>query len=378
MRVAVTGLGVASPWGRGRQCFEDNLFSGRSAVRGLEHAWAAELPVRIAAPAAWLEPGDAAEILAGHAAREAWQDAGWTGPMDRALFAASLGWRWPGQEGSRELGLLGKAETALGRSLGFPEAILTGYSACAASTQVIGEAAARLRAGEADVALCGGADSRCHAMGMASYARLQALAQGWEDRPEQASRPFDARRNGFVVGEGGAFLVLESWDSAEKRGARVYGEVLGSAATTDAYRLTDPDPEGSGAERCIRLALQRSGVGVEDVDWVCAHGTSTPANDAAESSALERVFGTRRDPVGVAAFKSQFGHWSMAAGAGETAAALLCLCAGRVPPILNLESPPRASGVAFIREREWKKGRIVLKNSFGFGGQNACLVLAAV
>jgi 3-oxoacyl-[acyl-carrier-protein] synthase II len=377
MRVAVTGLGVASPWGPGRQCFEHNLLSGRSAVRRLEDAWAAELPVRIAASAGWLGPGDAAEMLAGQAAREAWQDAGWTGPMERALFAASVGWRWPGQEGTREPGLLGEAETVLAQSLGFPEAVLAGYSACAASTQVIGEAAARLRAGEADVALCGGADSRCHAMGMASYARLQALAQGWEDRPEQASRPFDARRNGFVVGEGGAFLVLEPREAAEKRGARIYGEILGSAVTTDAYRLTDPDPEGSGAERCIRLALRRSGVEAEGVDWVCAHGTSTPANDEAECAALERVFGTRRDPVGVAAFKSQLGHWSMAAGAMEIAAALLCLRARRVPPILNLESPPRAAGMEFIRAREWKKGRVVLKNSFGFGGQNACLVLAA-
>jgi 3-oxoacyl-[acyl-carrier-protein] synthase II len=377
MRVAVTGLGVASPWGKGLRIFEEQLLAGHSAVRRLEGKWAGELPAGIAACADWLEAEDAAEALAECAAREAWEHAGWKGPMDRALFAGAIGWRWPGQAGKRPVGALGMAEANLAALLGFPDSVLTGYSACAASAQVIGEAAARIRSGESEVALCGGADSRCHEMGIASYARLEALALGWEDRPEEASRPFDARRNGFVVGEGGAFLVLEAWDGAVRRGAEIHGEILGFAMTTDAYRATDPDPEGREAERCMRLALERAGVAVEEVAWVSAHGTSTRANDAAEAAALGRVFGGRGEAVPVAAFKSQFGHWSMAAAAGEMVAALVSLRQNSIPPILNLENPPPVPGLEFIREARGRGGgKVVLKNSFGFGGQNGCVVLA--
>lgn len=248
-------------------------------------------------------------------------------------------------------------------------------TACAASSQAIGEATELVRRGDADVMLSGGTHSMIHPFGVTGFNLLTALSTR-NDEPERASRPFDYERDGFVLGEGAAMIVLEDLEHAKRRGAVIYGEVLGYGSTADAYRITDTHPEGRGASSCIRMALADAGLGLTDIDYVNAHGTSTSVNDRVESLAIKTVFGDRAKQIPVSSTKSMMGHLIAAAGATEAIVSLLAIRDGVLPPTINYENPDPECDLDYVPNvARQAPCRRVLSNSFGFGGQNISLIL---
>jgi 3-oxoacyl-[acyl-carrier-protein] synthase II len=257
---------------------------------------------------------------------------------------------------------------------------LQGYNntvttACAAGTQAMGDAMDVIRWGRADVMVTGGAEAGICELGLAGFAIMRALSTRSDD-PAKASRPFDADRDGFVCAEGAGIFVLESLDHAQRRGARIVAELAGYGASSDAYHVVAPCADGEGAQRAIRLALADAGVTPEEVDYINAHGTSTPANDASETLAIKGVFGEAAYRVPVSSTKSMIGHALGASGAIESVACLKAIETGILPPTINYETPDPACDLDYVPNaaRRLDNVRCVLKNSFGFGGQNACLV----
>jgi 3-oxoacyl-[acyl-carrier-protein] synthase II len=247
-------------------------------------------------------------------------------------------------------------------------------TACTAGSHGVGEAARLIRDGSADVMLAGGTEACITPIALASFARMGALSSRVHE-PERASRPFDPERDGFVIGEGAAFLVLERWDRAESRGARIWGELLGYGRNADAYHVTAPSPGGVGAAACMQLALADAGLEPGQVGHVNAHGTSTPLNDAAEAEAIVKVFGEDGPPV--TSVKGAIGHLIGAAGAAEAVASLLAVRDGVVPPTVNHDRPDPEMAIDVVAgaPRQVPPAPVV-SNSFGFGGHNATLVLA--
>jgi 3-oxoacyl-[acyl-carrier-protein] synthase II len=255
---------------------------------------------------------------------------------------------------------------------------LTCLTACAASAQAIGEAADLIRAGAADVMLAGGVHSMIHPFGLTGFILLTAMSTRNND-PARASRPFDRDRDGFVIGEGGGMVVLESLEHARARGAHVYGEIAGYASTSDAFRLTDSHDEGRGAIAAIREALTQARIGPEEVDYVNAHGTSTQVNDSVETLALKRSLGEHAYRIPVSSTKSMTGHLIAAGGAVEAIVCLLAIRDGVVPPTINLDEPSDDCDLDYVPLAARDQAvDVVLSNSFGFGGQNTTLVLRRV
>jgi 3-oxoacyl-[acyl-carrier-protein] synthase II len=253
--------------------------------------------------------------------------------------------------------------------------VLTTVAACVSSTQAIGEALRLIRLGEADAVLAGGTEARVTAAGMIGFCLLKALSTRNDD-PAQASRPFDVDRDGFVLAEGAAMFVVEELGHARERRAPILAELLGYAQTSDAYHLVMPDRGGEGAARCIRACLADAGVAVADIDHINAHGTSTPLNDISETRAVKEVFAERAYEVPMSSIKSMMGHALGGAGAIETVAAVRTLQTGIVPPTINLTHPDPQCDLDYVpNEARMHPTRTLLKNSFGFGGQNACLIL---
>lgn len=400
-RIVITGLGAVSAYGAGLGHLLRGLKNEGSAIRfqpGLDK----DLPCRIGASAPELLPGGdetfpavtRAARMALMAASEAWEQAGLQAGKDNAdlKIHASVGW---GPYDFAELRVLLREEGGLEEQFtrrtgcGHGEDVLrycfrpalgvSSYlSACAASTQALGRAWQDLQSGRCGVCLAGGADSRLHIPGIIGYDKLGALAVGFEREPGRACRPFDAGRRGFVIGEGAGFVVMETLERARARGAEVLAEVHSAATTTDAYRLTDPHPDGEGAALCIRQALERAGMKAEALDYIQAHGTGTPANDRAEAASIKRALGEKAGRIPLSSLKPYFGHLSMAAGALEVVASVLVLKKQFLPVCLNLEEPEEGLELNYVRESlPIRELRTVLKNSFGFGGQNACLILGA-
>jgi 3-oxoacyl-[acyl-carrier-protein] synthase II len=251
-------------------------------------------------------------------------------------------------------------------------------SACSSGAHAIGEAAEWIRRGRAQVMVTGGAEATVTPVGIGSFAAMMALSKRNEE-PTKASRPWDKGRDGFVCGEGAAVIVLESLTRAKKRGAKIYAEVTGYGASSDAYHLTQPAPNGEGAQRSMRMALKDAHINPEDVDYVNAHGTSTPVGDVEESRALEAVFGdhAKSKKLWVSSTKSMTGHLLGAAGALETAVCALAIRDSKVPPTINLDDPDPACTLDYVpHEARDRKLRHVVNNSFGFGGTNCSLVLS--
>jgi 3-oxoacyl-[acyl-carrier-protein] synthase II len=247
-------------------------------------------------------------------------------------------------------------------------------TACAASSQAIGEATELIRAGEADVMIAGGSHSMIHPFGVTGFNLLTALSTR-NDEPERASRPFDLERDGFILGEGGAMVVLEDLQRANARGAHIYGEILGYGTTADAFRITDTHPEGRGAISCIRMALADAGLNTDDVDYINAHGTSTSVNDKVETLAIHKALGPDAESTPVSSTKSMMGHLIAAAGATELITCLMVLQDGVLPPTINYENPDPDCDLDYVPNNAREKPcRITLSNSFGFGGQNICLI----
>jgi 3-oxoacyl-[acyl-carrier-protein] synthase II len=247
-------------------------------------------------------------------------------------------------------------------------------TACAASSQAVGEATEIIRRGEADVMLTGGTHTMIHPFGVTGFNLLTALSTR-NDEPTRASRPFDRQRDGFVLGEGAGMVVLESLEHAQARGARIHGEVVGYGSTADAFRITDTHPEGRGAISCIKMALEDAGVGIEEVDYINAHGTSTTVNDKVETLAIKQVFGPQAYKIPISSTKSMMGHLIAAAGATELIICLLAIRDGVVPPTINYEDPDPECDLDYIPNTcRQHRCNVALSNSFGFGGQNIALL----
>jgi len=246
---------------------------------------------------------------------------------------------------------------------------------CAASPIAIGRAVDFIRDGSADVMLAGGSEAPMSPLCYGAFAIIRAMSQRNDD-PQTASRPFDKNRDGFVMAEGAAMLLLEEWDHAQTRGARIYGEILSHACTNDASHMTQPRPDGVQAARCISLALTRAGLAPTDIGYINAHGSSTPLNDSTETLALKQAFGDYAYQIPISGTKGFHGHALGATGAFEAAISLLCLYDGWLPPTLNLTTPDPACDLNYLPGTEGRDARVnyVLSNSFGFGGINACLV----
>lgn len=252
----------------------------------------------------------------------------------------------------------------------------TVVTACATGSQAIGEGYEAVKYGKAPLMIAGAVESTYHPLFIAGFLAMKALVTDANDQPERASRPFDASRAGFVLGEGAAMLVLEDLEHAKARGAHVYAEILGFATSNDAYHPIAPQPEGEGAERAIRAALADGGISPDEVDHVNAHAASTPAGDLAEAKAIHRVFGDRADEIPVTSVKGAIGHCMAAAGALETLAAVRTIADGVIPPTLNYETPDPEIDLDIVHgEPRRHQVNVMTKHSFGLGGQNAVLVL---
>ena len=248
-------------------------------------------------------------------------------------------------------------------------------TACAASSQAIGEAAERIKSGDADLMLSGGSHSMIHPLGLAGFNLLTALSTR-NSEPEKASRPFDKDRDGFVLSEGAGVLVLEELEHARDRGARIYAELIGYGGTADAFRLTDPHPDGRGAIRAMQLAIEHAGIKPGEIHCINAHGTSTQLNDQIETRAVKEVFGDEAGKIPMSSIKSMLGHMIASAGAVELIASVLTIREGIIPPTINYQTPDEACDLDYVpNHARRQKVKTVLSNSFGFGGQNIALIV---
>ncbi|MGI9505513.1 MAG: beta-ketoacyl-ACP synthase II, partial [Geminicoccaceae bacterium] len=249
-------------------------------------------------------------------------------------------------------------------------------TACSTGAHAIGDATRLIQLGDADVMVAGGAEGAVCRIGIAGFAAMKALSTGYNDTPERASRPWDKGRDGFVMGEGAGIVVLEELEHARARGAKIYGEVVGYGLSGDAHHITAPAPDGDGGYRSMRMALKRAGLEPGDIDYVNAHGTSTPLGDEIELGAVKRLFGEAADRVSMSSTKSAIGHLLGAAGGVEAIFALLAIHHQTVPPTLNLDDPSDGCDLDLVpHEAKKREVRAVLSNSFGFGGTNATLVI---
>ncbi|GAA2173604.1 beta-ketoacyl-[acyl-carrier-protein] synthase family protein [Agrococcus versicolor] len=408
-KIVVTGIGATTPLAGTLPETWQQLLAGASGARSLEHPWVAELelPVTFAAEAA-VRPDtvlerpvakrlDPSSQLALVAAKEAWEDAGSPDVDPERLgvdWATGIGGVWTlldAWDTLREKGprrvlpmtvpmLMPNAPSAA-VSMHFQARAFarTVASACASSTESIAMAYEHLQSGAADVVIAGGSESAIHPITIASFASMQALSRRNDD-PAHASRPYDVSRDGFVMGEGGAALVLETEEHALARGARIYAELAGAGVTADSYHITAPEPEGLGASRAVHAALAQAGASVDDVTHVNAHATSTPVGDVAEVRALQRVFGERALEIPVSATKGAHGHLLGGTGALEAAFTVLALHHRLAPPTINVtEQDPEAPLSISSQPVALGDGpQLAISNSFGFGGHNAVAAFRSI
>ena len=406
-RVAITGIGAVSPLGLDAPSSWDAAVSGRSGVGFIEAFDASEYPVRIAAEVTGFEldgllpPKEARRmdrnvLLAVAAAHEAWADAGLE-DVDAARAGILVGSAIGGVTTiAREQQVLAErgfdrvspffipsalVDTASGQiaiQLGLRGTNFAPVSACATGSTAIGEAAASIRRGQADVVLAGGTESAITPLILAGFCAMRGLVAEEVD-PTLASRPFDATRAGFVMGEGACILVLEELEAAKARGASVYAEVVGYGASNDAHHLAQPEPEALGVAAMITSALESAGIAPERVGYVNAHGTSTPLGDLAETRALKRVFGDHAYRLAVSSTKSVTGHCFGAAGALEAMFCALALRDGVLPPTINYRNPDPECDLDYVpNEARRVEVDVTLSNAMGLGGHNACILLARV
>jgi len=406
-RVVVTGIGPVTPVGTGVEEFWSGLTSGRNGVREISRFPTDDLTVKVAGdvhdfdPSRWLDPKeirrtDRFSHYAIAAGKLAWDDAGAPEvPSERGgiVFATGIGGietllnqhlvmleKGPGRVSPFMVPALmaNAAAGHLAMKYGFTGPNYCTVSACASSNHAIGEGMRLIRDGYLDVAIVGGTEAATHPLTVAAFAQMTALTRNPD--PETASRPFDAQRNGFVLSEGAAAMILESEEHAKARGARVYCEVAGYGMSDDAHHITAPDPKGSGATLAMRWALEDAGEEPASVQYVNAHGTSTPLNDASETVAIKAVLGDEiAHRVAVSSTKSMTGHMLGAAGAVEGAVCALTIANGVVPPTIHYETPDPDCDLDYVpNEARELDVRLALSNSFGFGGQNACVAFRGV
>lgn len=421
-RVVVTGMGIVSPLGVGVRRSWDSLIAGKSGLRKIDEFDASEMNSQIAGlvPKTTDEnPSDGAfninlfvppkeqkkidQFIAFGiaAADEAVADSGWkpateedrerTGVMIGSgigglgtMYEASILLK---ERGPRRMSpfcipamLINLASGHVSIKHGFKGPNHSVVTACATGSHAIGDSARIIARGEADVMVCGGAEAAVTPLGVAGFAALRALSSSYNDRPTEASRPFDEGRDGFVIAEGAGILVLEEYEHAKKRGANIYAEVIGYGMSGDAYHITSPAEDGDGGYRAMKAAMANAGINPEDVDYINAHGTSTPVGDGIECTAVKRLFSSALDKISMSSTKSAIGHLLGAAGAVEAVYSIMAIKTGVLPPTLNLENVSEpCRGIDLVpKVAKDKKVRIALSNSFGFGGTNASLIMKGV
>ena len=413
-RVVVTGLGMVTPLACGVDATWQRLIDGKSGARRIETFDVSDLAAKIACQVPrgdgsdgsfnadqWMEPKEQRKvddfiIFAMSAATQALADAGWK-PESRddqnqtgVLIGSGIG------------GLTGIAETSIVLKERGPRRVspffipgrlinlASGYvsiehglrgpnhavvTACSSGAHAIGDASRLVALGDADVMVAGGAESPISRIGVAGFIACRALSTGFNDTPEKASRPYDRDRDGFVMGEGAGMVVLESLEHAKSRGARIYAEVIGYGLSGDAHHITAPAEDGDGAFRCMKAALARAGISPAEIDYINAHGTSTPLGDEIELGAVQRLVGNDAAHISMSSTKSSIGHLLGAAGAVEAIFSILAMRDGIAPPTINLDNPSVETAIDLVPHRSKKrKIDVVLSNSFGFGGTNASLV----
>jgi 3-oxoacyl-[acyl-carrier-protein] synthase II len=407
-RVVVTGLGAVTPLGNDARATWDAALAGRSGIDWIRSFDASDYPVRIAAEVKDFDPTTVASpkevrkldrnvLLALAAGTQAVSDAGLDGTYDPArvgiLFGTAIGGFLGIMEQAevlRERGpsrvtptfipsvLPDAASGQLAISLGYRGPNYAPVSACATGSHAVGEAAEVVRRGDADAVLAGGAEAAMHPLILAGFCAMRGLVAE-EDHPPRASRPFDATRAGFVMGEGACVLVLEELEAARRRGATVYAEVLGYGASNDAHHMAQPDPESVGVAEMMRSALSRAGVEPERVGYINAHGTSTPLGDLAETKAIKDVFGDHAYDLAVSSTKSVTGHCFGAAGAIEAMMCVLAIHEGVLPPTINYEHPDPDCDLDYV-PNEARRARVdvALSNAMGLGGHNGCVLVGRV
>ncbi len=406
-RVAITGMGAVTPLGNDLRTTWDGLLAGRSGVDTIAAFDASEFPVRIAGEVKGYDPNGAASakdvrkfdrnvLFALTAAKEAMADAGVNG-LDPERVGVVVGNciggfnelmrqydvmrdRGPDRVSPTFLAnvLVDSASGQLAIELGVRGPNYAVVSACATGSHALGEGAELIRRGDADLVIAGGTESCIHPLILAGFCSMRGLATGNGD-PASAARPFDARREGFVIAEGAGIVILEDLDAAKARGARVYAELLGYGASNDAHHMLQPDPSSVGVVGMMRAALERSGVAPEEVDYVNAHGTGTPLGDFAETQALKEVFGDHAYDLVVSSTKSMLGHLFGAAGAVEAIACALAVHEGVVPPTINYEQPDPACDLDYVpNEARAVEVRVALSNAMGLGGHNGCVLVGRV
>ncbi|MDO4574583.1 MAG: beta-ketoacyl-[acyl-carrier-protein] synthase family protein [Planctomycetia bacterium] len=427
-RVVVTGLGCVTPLGSEVETVWKRLLAGESAVDYITRFDATSFPTKIAAevknwdlsdigedPERWKNQGLHTQFAVG-AGKKAVMD---SGIMDASFDPLRFGVYTGSGEGQQDFNRFARMMVAgakkgieLGQEFSTLEFIRDGLSdfnpeaeleqepnmpsahlaamfnaqgpnsncltACAASVQAVGEAVELIRRGECDLMLSGGTHSMIHPMGVMGFNLLTALSTN-NEHPQAASRPFDRLRDGFVLGEGSVMCVLEEYEHAKARNAKIYGEVAGYGSTADAFRITDTHPEGRGAISCLKMALDDAGCNLEDVDYINAHGTSTSVNDKVETLAIKQVFGERAYKIPVSSTKSMIGHMIAAAGASEMMYCLLAMRDGVVPPTINYENPDPLCDLDYVPNVcRQVKCDCCITNSFGFGGQNVSILVRKV
>jgi 3-oxoacyl-[acyl-carrier-protein] synthase II len=413
-RVVVTGLGMVTPLASGAEPTWQRLLAGESGIRRIEGFEVSDLPCKIAGQIPrgegangtfnadqWMEPKEQRKVddfilFAMAAATQALDDADWHPQEyeDQITSGVLIGSGIGGIEGIAETALLlrdrgprrvspffipgriinlASGYVSITHSLKGPNSAVV--TACSTGAHAIGDAGRLIALGDADVMVAGGAESPVNRLSVAGFAACRALSTGFNDAPERASRPYDRDRDGFVMGEGAGAVVLEEYDHAKRRGAHIYGELIGYGLSGDAFHITAPANDGDGALRCMKAAIRRAEISPGDIDYINAHGTSTPIGDEIELRAVERLVGNAAGKISMSSTKSSIGHLLGAAGTVE---AIFCLLAMRdqvAPPTINLDNPSVDTAVDLVPHKPRKRPiNVVLSNSFGFGGTNASLV----
>jgi 3-oxoacyl-[acyl-carrier-protein] synthase II len=416
-RVVVTGMGLVTPLGIGTERVWQRLLAGESGIRAIQSFDVSDLPSRIAAQVPrgdraaglfnaddWVPPKDQRRmdefiVYAMAAAAQAVEDSGWEPGNEEerertgVMIGSGIG-GLPGitegalalqERGPRRISpffipanLINLASGNVSIRYGFKGPNHAVVTACSTGAHAIGDAARLVMLDDADVMVCGGTEAAICRMGLAGFAAARALSTGFNDDPPRASRPWDRDRDGFVMGEGAGIVVLEEYEHARRRGAKIYAEVLGYGMSGDAFHLTAPSEDGSGALRSMRNALRSARLPADSIDYINAHGTSTPLGDEIELGAVKRLFGDHAYNLSMSSTKSAMGHLLGAAGSAEAIFSILALRDGVVPPTLNLDNPSSSCDIDLVpKEARQRPVRYVLSNSFGFGGTNASLIFGA-
>jgi len=404
-RVVITGMGVVTSLGKDLETFWDNLMSGKSGVSLVESFDVSDYTTQIAASVKDFDPEerfgrkearkmDRFVQFAVAAGEDALKDSGLTigENIDAERIGVSVGsgigglGTWEDQhnllleKGPKRVSpffipmmIANMGSGQLSISLGAKGPNTTQVTACATGSHSIGESLRLIQRGDADAMICGGAEATIRPTGMAGFCSMRAMSTR-NDEPEKASRPFDVDRDGFVMGEGAGILVLESLEHAQKRGARIYAEVIGYGLSGDAHHMTEPDPEG--AARCMKMAIRDAGIAPEEIDYINAHGTSTPVGDKSETTAVKKALGDHAYKVAISSTKSMTGHLLGAAGGVEAIICGLSLQKGMIAPTINLDNQDPECDLDYVPNVPRKADlNVVMSNSFGFGGHNATVIL---